>query len=258
MLNRTTFVRETYDAIQKNLHCSVDEGDYERIKPKIENLKELARIQNRAIAVYDLYRREFLLKIDTHISLLGYTNTEMIPVNNIAYYHEMVHTDDLPFLCDSEIRMYDYLRDIKDDSKKDYKLVYDYRVRAKDGSYIRFLHQLVIYEVDKAYHSWLLLIISDVLSTSPANESPRRFLINTRTQKVCLFNEESGIKSSLITRREKEVLELIEAGFDSTGIAARLFVSVNTINNHRQHILEKTHTRNSSQAIAYLKCIGLL
>ena len=49
----------------------------------------------------------------------------------------------------------------------------------------------------------------------------------------------------VVTRREKEVLELIAEGFTNAEIAQRLFVSVNTIDAHRKNLLEKFKARNT-------------
>ena len=251
-------LRYEYERITHSLTCDVTDEDYRKLEAKLENLKNLADIENRAVSVYDLYRKKFLLKVDSHIALLGYTQADKINVDNVEHYHAMVHSDDLAFLYDSEIKMYNFLKRLPGDEKKEYKLVYDYRVRAKDGRYIRFLHQMMLYELDRRGNSWILLILSDVLSSYPEDEAPRRFLINTKTRKLCLFNEESGIKTYLLTEREKEIINLISQGLDSDAIAKRLCISVHTVNNHRQHILEKTATRNVTQAITYLKCIGVL
>ena len=247
-----------YNRIVTSHICAVTESDYANAYAKLENLKNLANVENRSFSVFDLSKKEFLLKVDKHIELLGYLGKDAIDINNIGHYHEMIHSEDLPFLYDSEIKMYDFLRSIKGIEKKDYKLVYDYRVRCKNGSYLRFLHQIAILELDKLFNSWLLLIISDVISSFPEDEKPRRFLVNTKTKRVHLFNEESGIKYYIVTKREKEVIELLAQGLDSREVAERLCISRSTVNNHRQHILRKTSTKNSTQATMYLKCIGIL
>jgi DNA-binding CsgD family transcriptional regulator len=252
---RTDQIQTRYEKIRSSLHCNVTDEDYKRIDQKLKQLSELARIENRSISVFDVNRNEFILKVDRHMELLGYDGTEEINVNN---YHKMIHTDDLPFLYDSEIKMFEFLKPVRSDEKKNYKLIYDYRVRKKGGSYIRFLHQLLLYELDRNYNSWLLLILSDVISAYPEDAKPRRFLMNTKTKEICLFDEETGIKRFLITEREKEILELISQGFDSQEIADKLFVSLNTVNNHRQHVLQKTSTKNITQAITYLKLTGIM
>lgn len=53
----------------------------------------------------------------------------------------------------------------------------------------------------------------------------------------------------VITRREKEVLELIAAGCTNSEIAERLFVSVSTIDTHRKNLLEKFNVRNTASLV---------
>lgn len=255
MKRKSTYLQTRYENVRASLHCEATEEDYRRIGEKLRILSEMARIENRSVSVYDIKRKTFLVKEDRHIELLGYDSTIALDADT---YHSMIHADDLPFLYDAEIRMYEFLRPMRSEEKKNYKLIYDYRVRARNGSYIRFLHQLLVYELDRNFDSWLMLILSDVISTNPENRRPRRFLMDMQTQEVCLFNEENGIKRFLITDREKEILELLSQGSDSADVAGKLHISVHTVNNHRRHIMQKAGTKNITQAVTYLRCIGIL
>lgn len=53
----------------------------------------------------------------------------------------------------------------------------------------------------------------------------------------------------VVTRREKEVLELIAEGCTNAEIAERLFVSVSTIDTHRKNLLEKFNVRNTASLV---------
>jgi DNA-binding NarL/FixJ family response regulator len=53
----------------------------------------------------------------------------------------------------------------------------------------------------------------------------------------------------LITRREKEVLELLAEGLTNQEIASRLFVSTTTIDSHRKSLLAKLHAKNTAELI---------
>jgi two-component system nitrate/nitrite response regulator NarL len=55
-----------------------------------------------------------------------------------------------------------------------------------------------------------------------------------------------------ITRRERDVLELVSAGFSNREIAAKLFVSENTVKTHLRNIMDKYHFKNRAQAAAYI------
>jgi len=49
-----------------------------------------------------------------------------------------------------------------------------------------------------------------------------------------------------ITRREKEVLELIAEGLTNQEIAAKLFLSVGTVDSHRKNLLTKFDAKNTA------------
>lgn len=54
--------------------------------------------------------------------------------------------------------------------------------------------------------------------------------------------------SSRLSRREREVLELLRSGLTNRQIAGRLSISANTVNKHVQQILKKLQVRNRVQA----------
>ena len=60
---------------------------------------------------------------------------------------------------------------------------------------------------------------------------------------------ESEDKVSLITRREREVLQLIADGLTNAEIAAKLFISVPTVNTHRKSLLSKFNVNNTAGLI---------
>lgn len=59
-------------------------------------------------------------------------------------------------------------------------------------------------------------------------------------------NEEHKI---VLTRREKEVLEMIAEGFTNSEVAAKLFISTATVDTHRKNLLAKFDARNIASLI---------
>lgn len=53
----------------------------------------------------------------------------------------------------------------------------------------------------------------------------------------------------VVTRREKEVLELIVDGMTNNEIAEKLFLSVNTVDTHRKNLLAKFEARNIAELV---------
>jgi DNA-binding NarL/FixJ family response regulator len=61
-----------------------------------------------------------------------------------------------------------------------------------------------------------------------------------------------------LSKREMEVLQLVAAGHTNAEIASILFASKRTVETHRQHIMEKTQTRNTAALIKMAVRQGLL
>ncbi len=53
----------------------------------------------------------------------------------------------------------------------------------------------------------------------------------------------------VLTRREKEVLELIANGLTNNEIAHSLFISNTTVDSHRSHLLLKLHAKNTAELV---------
>lgn len=65
--------------------------------------------------------------------------------------------------------------------------------------------------------------------------------------KIQLLNSLSGINNKqLITRREKEILKLITEEHTNNEIAGKLFLSLRTVENHRNNLLQKLNVKNTA------------
>jgi DNA-binding CsgD family transcriptional regulator len=95
-----------------------------------------------------------------------------------------------------------------------------------------------------------------MLDLSPENDAATPFrgrLKNLLTGELFNFppDEDQSRQSSSLSKREKEVLHLISNGMISKEIADKLYISVNTVNTHRQRIIEKLNVSNTYEAIRY-------
>jgi two-component system response regulator NreC len=61
-----------------------------------------------------------------------------------------------------------------------------------------------------------------------------------------------------LSEREQDVLRLVAEGLTSQEIGERLFLSVNTVQTHRRHIMEKLDLHDRSQLVSYAMWAGLL
>jgi DNA-binding NarL/FixJ family response regulator len=62
----------------------------------------------------------------------------------------------------------------------------------------------------------------------------------------------------VITRREKEVLELIADGMTNNEIAQKLFIGVSTVDTHRKNLLSKFDVRNTAALVKIAMQLNLI
>ncbi len=75
---------------------------------------------------------------------------------------------------------------------------------------------------------------------------------------IYFFPPPKPTPADLLTAREKEILGLIAKGLISKQIADQLYISVHTVNTHRQRIIEKLNVSNTFEALTYAANQGLL
>jgi DNA-binding CsgD family transcriptional regulator len=141
----------------------------------------------------------------------------------------------------------------------------NYRTRIKNGDYITVL-QRSSYLCDEAGR--MLGVVGTIDNISPFKSDNKIINVVEKIsgdadghmkrellQQQFYFPEE---KDSLLTKREIEILKWICAGLNSRDIAERLFISVNTVNNHRKSILQKTNAKNMMEVLQYTISNGII
>ncbi len=219
---------------------------------------KIAEVENSSLAVYDLNRKQYIISDSKFDNKTGYQLNHEFHVNPDHFY-ALMHPEDFPFVLDTITRTVKFLNSLPPEVKTDYKLIIDFRLKNDKGVYLRFVQQIVVLELDRNGNIWLILKLVDLVSENSSNVHSQRKLLNMKTGKLTLFNDEAEYASNaVLSKRETEVLGLISQGLNSKSIAERLFISVNTVNNHRQNILAKTNSWNSSHALVYAKRLGII
>ncbi len=87
-----------------------------------------------------------------------------------------------------------------------------------------------------------------------------RFVYGQQKQFVQTFHSDvkEYSKHDLLSVREKEVLQLISEGFDTKEIAEKLFISTNTVGNHRSNMIEKLGARDTTAMVQLAKMSGMI
>jgi two-component system response regulator NreC len=113
------------------------------------------------------------------------------------------------------------------------------------------------YILKKATHAELVMAIRSVLAGEPylspgiSDKVIKGYLAGKKTRR--------GTASwDMLTPREMEVLKLIAEGYKSKEIAEHLFISVNTVEKHRNNIMKKLDLHSASGLTAFAIKKGLV
>jgi DNA-binding CsgD family transcriptional regulator len=250
-------IKASLDAILSKQDFGNEIPDYRTIESSVSMLERMAEVENSSIAVFDLYKKGFTA-IRPKFREKVEVDLEEARVMGPAYYIARMHPDDAPVVLDTYRKVFEFSFDLPLKERKEYKTVFNFRL-GHQGKYFHFVQQLVTLELTPEGRIWLGLSLSDLLPDNLQFDRVHRTVVNLRTGKRYLFNEEeSGYSIQKLSTRELEVLGLISKGFASKEIAGKLFLSVNTVNNHRQNILEKINAANTGEAVSYARSLGLI
>jgi len=246
------------DQIYSYQNFEVDDADYLEFEKKVYFLERLAEVENGSVIVLDLYQKKYIFMRSRYIEPFDNPLIDHDPQDPF-YYSQFIHPDDLPIVMDSYKKTFNFFLNQPAEERKNYKLIQNFRQRDKYGKYLNVILQLVVLELDRKGNIWLALILDDLLPDKISFEGVNRRVINIKSGKICLFqNELEPNKKTILSTREIEVLSLVSKGFASKEIADKLFLSINTVNNHRQNIIEKVRASNTSEAVNYARNLGLL
>lgn len=162
----------------------------------------------------------------------------------IDYMLSIIHPEDLPYFIDFETKVTDFFNQLPPDKVLKYKVTYDYRVRRKNGGYIRLLQQVVTIQSDENGAVMRVLgVHTDITHLKKENGSTLSFVGlegEPSYHNVSVGLAALDLKQDVFTKREKEILEKIAEGKKTKEIADELFISIQTVHTHRKNMLGKT------------------
>jgi DNA-binding CsgD family transcriptional regulator len=246
-------------ATQKFVQADLDNAKAEK---HIALLETISSVQKSAISMFDLYQKKHVYLSNDFATLLGWDIKEATG-SDTEYMDNRIHPEDFVAMTKAAIYFLKMAFSMPKDNVeilKSYKFIADYRTKNKEDNYVRIIEQHKALEFDKHGNVWLALAVMDLSPDNDVNTPFRSRLINTLTGEIFLFptEEEVRILDTKLSLREKEILGMISNGLISKEIADKLYISVNTVNTHRQRILEKLDVTNTAEAIKYAGEIGIL
>ena len=234
--------------------CSGDEPDYTVAEEMRVEWEQLSSVMNSAILVFDCHTNTFIYVGGDYMRPYGITPHDLITRGHIPVL-EIMHPDDINLGLLIREKVYAYLAALPADKRKEYKLTHEFRVRNLNGEWVRVIEQEQVLCTYNNGSPWLMLSVVDI-DASHEMESVKSHLYNFVTGEQIFFDL-SDVLTAPLTSQEKRILKMMDHGLLSKEIAAKLNISINTVNSHRQNILRKLNANNSIEAVNLARKLGL-
>ena len=210
----------------------------------------------------------FLYVSESFAEIVGYDAPKILN-GGLDWWFSLVHPDDIQQML-SEIFQHCFLRPVSKRLNKPFLL--EFRFKKSDGSWI-WLREIkcVVSLTGTGFNEMILGRFEDITEIKKAEENQFRQLMKEQGNTnpllkaalpVVLSKLEGNVKhlpvskqtvqpkgTIMPTRREKEILYLIGEGYSTKQIAEKLFISINTVETHRRHLLAKIQVKNSMELI---------
>ncbi len=84
-----------------------------------------------------------------------------------------------------------------------------------------------------------------------SDEVSNKLIASIREERIQSKEETEGNKSPDLTKREREILELVAEGNTSSQIGEKLFISSQTVDTHRKNIMRKVGVHNTAALVKW-------
>lgn len=227
-------------------------------------LNEFSRNENSLKMIFDNSNYKILAISDNIEALTGYTKKDFFKANVLLYFKALDFDHLLaPYLLSKWTnKMLHYIGTLNNiDYSTLHVTVCGIKMKRKNGEKARTLQRYIPLEISPSGHvdiciatgeDIIHLLKSDFFWVRIACEGdvPYRFFYSSVDKKTH-YND-------IISEREKDILQLISKGLESKEIAQELFISINTVDNHRRNAIARTGARDTTALIQICKMCGIL
>ncbi|MDE6300133.1 MAG: LuxR C-terminal-related transcriptional regulator [Muribaculaceae bacterium] len=209
----------------------------------------LAQVEGSLVVVSDLVKgtsRIFSGVFARRLGIDGYSSENSIWEKEIL---KLMSETEQEIKVIAELRFFHYLRRLPKHRKSEYFLMSKLRFNES----VEVLHRMYYVYDEKLESVRCAICIYGPLTVDFPGQS---YAVNTATG----IKEEltTAANEAVISKRERQILQLISSGMKSIEIAEALSISKNTVSRHRQEILAKMQVKNSVEACRLAKSMGLI
>ena len=239
----------------------MDTADKQKIwKSHKKHIELLAKVNNSYVYVVDNQKKKYIYMSGNLQHFLNADLDGLIQSHSEGedFLAARIHPKDWQILRAIYMKLLEFILNQPIEKRKDFKYITEFRGKNAEGEYVRVIMQQQILELDENGNIWLTMGIADLSHNTTPLGNVKIQVVNFITGETFPLNMLEEKELVEFTPREKEILQLIKSGMHSKEISDILFVSIHTVNKHRQNIMQKMNADNIIEAIEYARKLGLL
>lgn len=249
-------VSKDYKLFFKFLETYTPKGfkEIDQDSPLMIELEKLMEQNDQFIYIADAIRMEILFTSKRSIDMIG------VPSENVSFYHfmERTHASDIQRLNIGRAKLLKKSQDIFISGKGSTLMSTNFRVRNGKGKYSNYLMQNYLFFSSTPYKTVFFLKVHTNIDWCKKLKHGYHYYIGNDMSNFRYPDQELLQMGNIFTKREFEIIKLIETGLSTEQISEQLSLSQYTVNTHRGNILKKTEKAHFSELIYDLKERGVL
>ncbi|MVM31342.1 hypothetical protein GO755_14960 [Spirosoma sp. HMF4905] len=258
VFNQTPF---SFSSYQKAWNSGIEFADVGEISDMLEHnplLNQMLLMQGAALAVKDVSSMQYPLILGDVENVCGWPK-ELFFNEGVEAYIAKIPLADQPGLEEMTKSINAYVAALPPEKIKSFRAIFDYRMIRKDGRVARICQESIVLKTDQQGNIlFFLALVSDI---SHVKRIDKQHLHLTDGTEHLLFEVDDTNQCSpldLLSKREVEILKLLNQSLTSDQIAEKLFISVHTVNTHRQKMIRKMGMADTTDLLNFLKVYRLL
>lgn len=223
-------------------------------EPLMIELEEMMEANRQFFYIADAMQLSILFTSKGSKQMLG------IDPDDLNFYHfmEVTHPDEIARLNLGRPKIVSMAQDLYTAKEGVRFISADYRMRNTHGVYTNILVQGYLVYTTIPRKTVFFLKLHTNIDWWKKKEFGFHYFLGEDLSYFRYPDEELLNMGMILSKREFEILQLVEQGLSSEQIADKLFLSVNTVHTHRCNMLKKTGKESVSELVFSFKERGLM
>ncbi|BDD04375.1 response regulator transcription factor [Aureibacter tunicatorum] len=244
------YSKETYDSLRQRTLV---------LEECIAQMKSYVEIEHCVVVMSDLAEKNNHIFNGSFGDFLGLNPSRYRVIDGIweREIYEKIHPDDVFQRHLLELEFYNFLQSLPKTERLSYRTNCKLRAMGKDKMYQVISHKSFYLRMSENGSLWLDACVYNFSTSNQPFQGIEGRIINMKTGEFIDVDKFRN-STNMLSSREKEVLRLVGKGSLSKEISSELNISVNTVNRHRQNILQKLKVNNSMEAVKVAIAMNLM